>query len=139
MSKTWEYIVDNYRVVDGDSVNCTLTRLHQIDVGFGMHQQILSSVPIKCRLKGIDAAEIYGRNADKDAGQAAKQRLEELMAMGEVRAVTHKPIPGDKYGRWLVDLYVTHEDEFGSDIEYFINQVLIDELFAEPYDGGKRS
>jgi endonuclease YncB( thermonuclease family) len=133
MDKKYEYLAKLIRLDDGDSGWFKLSRLHHIDVGFRVTQVVHSSAVIHCRLLGIDAPEVRGKKANPVPAKAAKERLHELLSSGDVRAVTHKPDPGDKYGRWLVDLYVQRTDENNHVIEDHVNQILLDEGLVKPY------
>ena len=97
-------------VLDGDSV-----RLN-IDVGFRMFFKNLF------RMNGIDAPEY-------SAGATATARLRELLPIGaQVHVLSYRP---DKYGRWLVDVFL--EDGRCA------NDILVEEGLAVSYLGGKRS
>jgi endonuclease YncB( thermonuclease family) len=59
----------------------------------------------RCRVKGVDCAEIRTRNkAEKATGLAAKARTTELVLGKIVRAVCDGN--EDKYGRLLAEIYV---------------------------------
>ena len=112
---TYEYThVVADRVVDGDTV------VLAIDLG----NKIVWSDTF--RLKGIDTPE-RGQPGYREAAT----RLTELIAHGIARVQTFKP---DKYGRWLVDIYV------GGDCggEVLVNTKLVLEGHARVYDGGKK-
>lgn len=93
-----------------------------IDLGFGIW-----TARQAFRLAGIDAPEL-----GTVEGRAARDWLRGLLPAGtELIAITHKD-SGDKYGRYLADLYLP------SDPATSINQQLIDAGHARPYDGGAR-
>jgi endonuclease YncB( thermonuclease family) len=80
------------------------------------------------RLNGIDTPEIKGK--DDDEREAAKLVKEALSAMILNKQVTLKNVDTEKYGRILADVYI-------GDIH--VNQWLIAENFALPYDGGTKT
>jgi endonuclease YncB( thermonuclease family) len=82
------------------------------------------------RLMGYDTPETrFARcDAERELGLAAKDRLEELLARGEVRVLESGKL--DKYGRTLAELTVNGRD---------VGDILIDEGLARPYQGGKRA
>lgn len=108
--------VEVLRVLDGDTVEL------KIDMGNRTHWVE------KFRLYGIDTPEIHGPT--KEAGEAAANRLRELLAGGVTLAETLKP---DKYGRMLVSLRV-----FGEGHPHDVVKILIDEGHGKPYFGGKK-
>ncbi len=120
---TYEYVAEVVRVIDGDTVVLKVTK----EIDFGFYVKLSQSYQSSFRLYGLNTPEIYGVTLEEKAkGEAAKAELERLLALGPVRAVTYK---ADKYGRFLVDLYVKLEDG----LELFINTELIINGFAVPY------
>jgi len=117
------YPAEVVRIVDGDTLDLI------VDLGFRTYLRD------RFRLYGIDTPETYGVKKDSEEyaeGMKAKLRLEELLALdndGVVKVVTHKDKQG-KYGRWLVDLFVTLPN---SDEAIHVNQTLIEEGLAKPY------
>jgi len=110
------YDVDTVtKLVDGDTVDVRLTVFPKV------------LIDIRVRLLGIDAPESRTRDLDEKAlGLAAKARLGELV-QGDIQVC----IEGQgKYGRWLGTL----KNNDGQSI----NQQMIDEGHAVPYDGGTR-
>lgn len=99
-------------VYDGDSVTA--------DIDLGMRV----TVRAKLRLLGIDAPEM-----GTEAGRAARDFLRELLGRDGLVIRTHKD-PGDKYGRWLAELYFGEES---------VADAMIRHGHARPYDGGARS
>lgn len=101
------------RVIDGDTVELA------IDLG--------NSIRWKgnFRLFGIDTPE-RGRPGFHEA----TAYLASLLASGLARVETHKP---DKYGRWLVDLYVWVDHG-----ELYVNRMMVVEGHAVEYSGGAR-
>jgi len=106
-------VVKNY---DGDTVTVV------IDVGFHITRQE------RIRLLNIDTEELRGGTVQSKArGYAGKDRLAELLAMGQVYVITEKDHTG-KYGRLLGWLYVKQDD--GKIID--VNKTLV----AEGYEKG---
>ena len=113
----WKYEhVEVIRVLDGDTVEL------RIDLGNRCHWQE------KFRLYGIDTPEIHGET--KAAGEAAANRLRELLAEGVTLAETIKP---DKYGRTLVNIWI-----FYKGFPYSVAKILISEGHGKEYFGGKK-
>ncbi len=81
------------------------------------------------RLLGFDTPETHFAkcDAERELGLAAKDRLEELLATGEVRVIESGK--RDKYGRTLAALTVNGRD---------VGDILIGESLARPYKGGHR-
>ena len=91
----WEYIVRDFRVVDGDTVDVTL------DLGFDV------ATRQRLRANALDAPELRG--ADRIRGKAAAARLTELLTTAtEIRVRTEIDPRSrknrEKYGRYLCDL-----------------------------------
>jgi endonuclease YncB( thermonuclease family) len=99
----------SYRVVDGDMIHAP----------FG----------VKYRLMGFDTPEIHFAKCTEEfaLGMAAKERLEELLASGEVRIIESGRT--DKFRRTLAHVEVDGRD---------VGEILIGEGLARPYKGGKR-
>jgi len=108
--------VEVLRVLDGDTV--------ELRIDMGNRTQWVE----KFRLYGIDTPEIRGPN--KEAGEAAANRLRELLAGGVTLAETFKP---DKYGRTLVSIWI-----FYNGFPYNAAKVLISEGHGKEYFGGKK-
>ena len=98
-----------YRVVDGDTIHAP----------FG----------VKYRLMGFDTPEIHFAKCTEEfaLGMEAKERLEALLASGEVRVIESGRT--DKYRRTLAHVKVNGRD---------VGEILIGEGLARPYKGGKR-
>jgi endonuclease YncB( thermonuclease family) len=98
-----------YRVIDGDT----------IEAPFG----------VKYRLLGFDTPEIFHSKCDAELelGMAAKERLEELLASGEVRVIESGRT--GKWGRTLAHVEVDGRD---------VGEILIREGMARPYHGERR-
>lgn len=115
MSYKYEH-VEVVRVIDGDTVEL------RIDLGNRCWWQE------NFRLYGIDTPEIHGET--KAAGEAAANRLRELLSGGVILAETLRP---DKYGRTLVRLTVMNS---GWTVE--VAPLLISEGHGRPYFGEKK-
>jgi micrococcal nuclease len=102
------------RVIDGDSV------VLAIDLG----NKIIWRDNF--RLMGIDAPE-RGQPGYVEASLFLAQTLENNLS----RVETHK---ADKFGRWLVDLYIGVEGG-----ELHVNTLMLVEKHAKEYDGGRKS
>jgi micrococcal nuclease len=98
-----------YRVIDGDT----------IEAPFG----------VKYRLLGFDTPEIFRSKCDAELelGRVAKERLEEILASGEVRVIESGRT--DKYRRTLAHVEVDGRD---------VGEILIGEGLARPYKGERR-
>lgn len=113
----YEYEAHVNRIIDGDTVELN------IDLGFKM------SVTEKCRLDGIDTAELRSRNPElKKFAYEAKEFLVKLI---EGKKVKIKSISIGKYGRPLVEIYLAKRS---------INKLLLKKHLAIGWDGtgGKR-
>ena len=116
----YEYKVkDVVKVVDGDTIDIL------IDLGFGLTKKE------RVRVAGIDTPESRTRNlVEKQYGIAAKVYLEGILRNAEeIRVETSKD---GKYGRMLGWIYV-------DGVEKSVNQTMIDEGYAWPYDGGTKN
>lgn len=118
----YEYQAELVRVIDGDTVVLRVKK--SFDFGFRVMTE--HSAEMSFRLAGINSPELHGVDAEeKERALAAKTELERLCGLGALRAVTSKP---DKYGRWLVTLFV----QFGM-TETNVNESLLTNGFAVPY------
>ena len=102
---------------DGDTITVML------DLGMSITRKA------SCRLDGIDTPEIRTKVAgEKEAAYAARDRVRELILGREVTLQSmSKP---DKYGRLLVRVWT--EDGV------CVNELLLEEKHAIPYNGGKK-
>jgi micrococcal nuclease len=110
------------RVVDGDTIDA------MVDLGFDIWKHV------RIRFNGIDAYESRTKDLEEKAkGLKAKARVEELLALtnGEFKLYS-KGV--DKYGRCLGEIKI----EAGIHNTINLNEQLINEGLAVPYDGGKR-
>lgn len=103
------------RIVDGDTVEL------EIDLGNNIRWQD------NFRLFGIDTPE-----KRQPGYQEAISYLNNLLSVPLTRVETHKP---DKFGRWLVDIYIP-TDQGG---ELHINTLMIVNGYAKEYFGGKKT
>jgi len=105
------------KIIDGDTIDA------MVDLGFNMW------IEIRIRLNGIDTPEIRTRDLEEKAkGFVAKKRLTEVLRSHSNKfiIISHGR---DKYGRCLGEIMVEGNS---------VNQLLIDEGLAIPYDGGKK-
>ena len=111
----WIYPATLVRVVDGDTIILRLFRDVEVDFGFRFKVGLQLSYEGVFRLAGINAPEIHTKNLEeKTAGEAAKIRLQQLLALGSLMVTSEKPagdIESDKYGRWLCRVVVTGPKE----------------------------
>lgn len=117
----YTYKAKAIRVIDGDSLWL------DVDVGFR------TSIKDNFRLNGVNAPELTSKSEEKrKLANDAKEALESLVVDKDLKIVTTKP---DKYGRWLVDIYVVYTN--GNEIH--VNDFLVREGYADQYSGGKRT
>lgn len=85
---------------------------------------------VSIRISGIDTPEMKGQcDSEKEKARAAKSFLSRKLS--SARAVTFGTLDWDKYGgRILADVYFDGQD---------VGQMMIDEGYATPYLGGKKS
>jgi endonuclease YncB( thermonuclease family) len=82
------------------------------------------------RISGLDTPELKGSTVlEKTAAEIVRDELKKMISNKFVRIKIHG---NDKYGRLLVDIWV---DGYSDSI----NQWLLDNKYALPYDGGKKS
>lgn len=105
----YKAVVDN--VVDGDTVDLS------IDLGFDIWHKT------RVRLLGVDTPEKW-----YDYGKVVKAYVQEKLEFQQVEISSTKP---DKYGRYLVDIYL-------EGMEGSFNQHLIDTEMAKSYHGAAR-
>ena len=83
-----------------------------------------------CRLSGINTPEIRTKNAkEKEFGLLVRDKLKERI---ENKILLIKCGEFDKYGRLLVEIYENNGQLFS------INNWLIENNYAKPYDGGTK-
>lgn len=104
------------RVIDGDTIVVT------IDLGFS----IFHDMPL--RMYGINAPETNSTNPEERVnGVLAKKWLTDKIMDKAVRVQSVKP--NDKYGRYLAEVWLD------DDAVKSVNQMMIDEKLAKPWDG----
>ena len=113
------------RVLDGDTIDVT------IDLGFDLYKKE------RVRVAGVDTPEKRTRNLEEkelgiDATEWLKAKLEGAVA-GDDDLVIRTELDGGvgKYGRLLGWLYI-------GDSELSLNEQMITEGYAHPYDGGTK-
>ncbi len=84
------------------------------------------------RLRGIDSPEIHGKTENEKL-LAIKSR-DALCHLIYHKIVVLKNIEYEKYGRLLADIYL-----LGQETKPSINQWMLDEKYAIPYDGGTKN
>ena len=86
----------------------------------------------KVRIAGIDCPEIRGKTTEeKDAAQAAKKEVMELILYKEVQLDN---VGLEKYGRLLADVYIIND----SNNKINIGQHLLNKGLAKVYNGGTK-
>ena len=126
----YEYNAVVDRVVDGDTIKCT------IDLGFSTWKKVT------VRMEGINTPESRTRDKEeKKLGLAAKARLIEILDYNDNKCTLNVSGLG-KFGRALANVYVdtlSHTTSSKTPITTFnVNQQLIKEGHAVAYHGGKR-
>ena len=118
-------VVKVNRVVDGDTIDVT------IDLGFDLMKKE------RVRVAGVDTPEKRTRNLEEkalgiDATNWLKKKLEDTIK-GEDELIIRTELKGGvgKYGRLLGWLYV-------GDSNVSLNEEMIGEGYAWPYDGGTK-
>lgn len=115
--KPFVYRAEVTSVYDGDSLRAVL------DMGLSVRMKA------SCRLYGIDTPELRSRvPGEKEAAQEARDFVKGLI-MGQVVVIESIEKP-DKYGRLLVRVWT--EDGV------CVNERLLEEGMARPYDGGEK-
>ena len=113
------------RVVDGDTIDVTL------DLGFSLTKKE------RVRIAGVDTPEKRTRNLEEkelgiDATNWLKDKIKDTLAgVDELTIRTELTGGVGKYGRLLGWLYV-------GDDELSLNEQMIEEGYAWPYDGGTK-
>lgn len=124
----YEYNAQVDKVVDGDTIDCT------IDLGFKTWKKI------RVRMQGMNAPESRTRNLEeKERGLAAKARLQEILEYNDNHCVLKVSGLG-KFGRALATVHVRSLSPIATESLTLINvnQQLIEEGHAVEYHGGKR-
>jgi endonuclease YncB( thermonuclease family) len=118
-------VVEINRVVDGDTIDVT------IDLGFDLFKKE------RVRIAGVDTPEKRTRDLDEkelgiDATNWMKEKLEGAIHGDDDLVIRTELVGGmGKYGRLLGWLYI-------GDAESSLNEQMIEEGYAWPYDGGTK-
>jgi micrococcal nuclease len=120
MIPLYHYRAKVKRIIDGDTI--------VLDIDLGFHT-IIADEPV--RLTGINAPETRTKDLEeKNLGKLSKERLEELCPVDSYVFIRTEKAK-EKFGRYLGTIYNT--ESYSSDKS--VNQILLDENFAEVYDG----
>ena len=118
-------VVEINRVVDGDTLDVT------IDLGFDLYKKE------RVRVAGVDTPEKRTRDQEEkalgyDATNWLENKLNDAIAGDDDLVIRTELVGGvGKYGRLLGWLYI-------GDAELSLNEQMITEGFAWPYDGGTK-
>ena len=113
------------KVLDGDTIDVT------IDLGFDLYKKE------RVRIAGVDTPEKRTRDLEEkelgiDATNWLKEKLDGAIAGGDDLVIRTELVGGvGKYGRLLGWLYI-------GDADLSLNEQMIDEGYAWPYDGGTK-
>ena len=113
------------RVIDGDTIDVTL------DLGFSLTKKE------RVRIAGVDTPEKRTRNLEEkelgiDATNWLKDKIKNTLTGDNELTIRTELVGGvGKYGRLLGWLYVGDDD-------YSLNEQMITEGYAWPYDGGTK-
>ena len=137
---------DGSKVHDGDSIKDVKviifeSKTHEMNRKLFHNIEMIDNqivLTTDLRLNGIDTPEIrvstkisdHCREYEKRLGYQARDRVKELIGTEFFIKVTGN----SKYGEELVDIFVKGNDKFIN-----VNQLLIDEKLAVPYNGGTKS
>ena len=118
-------VVKINRVIDGDTIDVTL------DLGFSLTKKE------RVRIAGVDTPEKRTRNLEEkelgiDATNWLKDKIKNTLTGDDELTIRTELVGGvGKYGRLLGWLYVGDDD-------YSLNEQMITEGYAWPYDGGTK-
>ena len=118
-------VVSIDRVLDGDTIDVT------IDLGFDLYKKE------RVRIAGVDTPEKRTRDLEEkelgiDATNWLKEKLDGAIAGDDDLVIRTELVGGvGKYGRLLGWLYI-------GDADSSLNEQMIDEGYAWPYDGGTK-
>jgi len=118
-------VVEINRVLDGDTLDVT------IDLGFDLYKKE------RVRVAGVDTPEKRTRDLEEkelgiDATNWLKEKLEGALAGDDDLVIRTELVGGvGKYGRLLGWLYI-------GDGNVSLNEQMIEEGYAFPYDGGTK-
>jgi micrococcal nuclease len=136
IEKPWEYNAQVTRVIDGDTVEVSISKTVTYDFGFNYRDEITRSFKMRLRLHGLDTPEVYGvkkGSPEYVAGKAASKFTAdwltehcELSVDGFwlVHLKTHDTkhldqARGKYHGRWVAEVWTR-------DKQLSLNQALID-------------
>jgi micrococcal nuclease len=111
------YFCKVIKVYDGDTITVA-TKLYATDTAV---------YRFSVRLAGIDTPEIHGATSAEKAAAITSRDLLSNLIMDKI--VLLKNVQFEKYGRLLADVYLG---------DLHLNQYLLDNNCAVPYDGGKK-
>lgn len=112
--KYYVYPATVTRIIDGDSIEVNL------DLGHHLYKK-----DADIRLLGINTPEVRGE--EKELGNVAKAKLEELIPVGTAVVVYSAKL--DSFGRMLADVWI--KDQYGRTV----SQILVDQGYAIAWDG----
>ena len=118
-------VVEINRVVDGDTIDVT------IDLGFDLSKKE------RVRVAGVDTPEKRTRDLEEkelgyDATNWLKEKLDGAISGDDDLIIRTELVGGmGKYGRLLGWLYI-------GDAQVSLNELMIEEGYAWPYDGGTK-
>ena len=118
-------VVEINRVLDGDTIDVT------IDLGFDLYKKE------RVRVAGVDTPEKRTRDSEEkalgyDATHWIEEKLQGAIAGDDDLIIRTELVGGvGKYGRLLGWLYI-------GDAEVSLNEMMITEGYAFPYDGGTK-
>ena len=118
-------VIEINRVLDGDTIDVT------IDLGFDLYKKE------RVRVAGVDTPEKRTRDLEEkalgiDATNWIKEKLEGAISGDDDLVIRTELVGGvGKYGRLLGWLYI-------GDAELSLNEQMITEGYAFPYDGGTK-
>lgn len=143
-SKKEEQILNEVTVIDWNQTVPFVPPIQQgqvIKVYDGDTMTIAAKLPYEesplyrfsVRLLGIDSPEIKGKTQEeRDAAHLSQKELEGLILH---KMVYLKDTAQEKYGRILANVYVNHPTPENHKSQIFVNQWMLDNCFAVPYDG----
>jgi len=116
------------KVVDGDTIDAN------IDLGFDI------SLNKRIRLAGIDTPESRTKDEyEKKLGLESKEWLKKhLEGAKDIIVKTELPDSTEKYGRIIGHLYVGDAEVSAVNRKKSVNNQMIEEGYALPYDGGTK-
>lgn len=120
------------RVVDGDTLDCTVFLEREVSLGFHLKALVPApSISERFRLSGIDTPELRSKDsAEKAKGLAAKEFVIQELEKHESRIILVSYKMGS-FRRWLADIYPGWGDYKEDAVS--LNDMLIKEGHAKPY------